>query len=339
MKKTLPLLVILGITLFMSGCAQKVTIKALEPAEVDRAAQTKKVSIAPFKNDRIGLSTKIEANLAKHRLDNKKYFTIVSRSDFDRIIREQKIQNSGLIDESTAVEVGSLIGAEAIISGNVGKVTSTDTRFYEERVRCGDEKCKTLVRYRVGCTKRAVGLSAEIRMVDVVHGDIIYADTMSKSRVYKHCRDDSRALPSREMAAQNMAHAIADSFTFKLTPHYRRFEVTLLEDPDLDYNDRQEQLLEVSLEYIKQGRYDKAERFLFDLIDSTEQQSYVAFYNLGVIKEAEGNYKDAKEYYEAADNLMLKPVEEISSAYVRINTLIEKRDRAYSQMAKDGGSQ
>ena len=337
MKKTLSLLAIMGIALFISGCAQKVTIKALEPAEVDRAAQTKKVSVAPFKNDRIGLSTKIEANLAKHRLDNKKYFTIVSRSDFDRIIREQKIQNSGLIDESTAVEVGNLIGAEAIISGNVGRVTSNDTRFYEERVRCGDKKCKTLVRYNVGCTKRVIGLSAEIRMVDVVHGDIIYADTMNKSRSYKHCSDDSRALPSREMAAQDIARNIANNFTFKLTPHYRSFSVTLLEDPDLDYSDKQEELLEVSLEYIKQGRYDKAERFLFELIDSTEQQSYVAFYNLGVIKEAEGNYKDAKEYYAAADDLMIEPVEEISSAYIRINSLIAKRDRAYSQMAKDGG--
>ena len=336
MKKIISFLAVVGISIFMSGCAQKVTIKALEPAEVDRAAQTKKVSIAPFKNDTIGLSTKIEANLARHRLDNKKYFTIVSRSDFDKIIREQKIQNSGLIDESTAVEVGNLIGAEAIISGNVGKITSNDTRFYEERTRCADKKCKTLVRYKVSCTKRVIGLSAEIRMVDVVRGDIIYADTMSKTSTYKHCKDDSSVLPSREIAAQSMASTMANSFTFKLTPYYRSFSVVLLEDPDLDYNDRQEQLLEVSLEYIKQGRYDKAERFLFDLIDSTQQQSYVAFYNLGVIKEAEGNYKDAKEYYEAADNLMIEPVEEISSAYIRINNLIAKRDRAYSQITRDG---
>ena len=322
----------------MSACAQKVTINALEPAEVDRAAQTKKVSIAPFKNDRVGLSTKIEANLARHRLDNKRYFTIVSRSDFDRIVREQKIQNSGLIDESTAVEVGNLIGAEAIISGNVGRVTSSDTRFYEERLRCGDKKCKTTILYNVFCTKRVIGLSAEIRMVDVVRGDIIYADTMNRSKVYKHCSDDSRALPSASMVAQNIANEIANSFTFKLTPHYRRFQVTLLEDPDLDYDDRQEKLLEVSLEYIKQGRNDKAEKFLFELIDSTSQQSYVAFYNLGVIKEAQGQYREAKEYYTEADNLMIEPVEEISSAYIRINTLIANREQALSQMAKDGGS-
>ncbi len=316
----------------ITGCSQKVTIRALEPAEIDRIAATKKISIAPFKNDRVGLSTKIEANLAKHRLNNEKYFTIISRTDLQKIIKEQKLQNSGLIDQTTAVEVGALIGAEAIVSGDVGRVTSSDTRFYEERMRCADKKCKDMVIYRVGCTKRAVGISAEIRIVDIVHGDIIYADTMRRSEVYKHCRDDSRALPSTSMAAQKMATDIANSFTYKLLPHYRSFNVVLLEDPDLDYSDEQKKLLEVSLKYIEQARYDKAQQFLFRLIDSTAQQSYVPFYNLGVLKEAEGNYKEAKEYYEEADKLMIEPVDEISRAYLRIKSLIQKREKAYSQM-------
>ena len=319
---------------FITGCSQKVTIRALEPAEVDRIAATKKISIAPFQNDRVGLSTKIEANLAKHRLDNKKYFTIVSRNDLQKIIKEQKIQNSGLIDQSTAVEVGALIGAEAIVSGNVGRVTSTDTRFYEERRRCVDKKCKETIIYRVGCTKRAVGLSAEIRIIDIVHGDIIYGDTMERAKVYKHCSDDSRALPSKEMAAQSLASSIANSFTYKLLPHYRSFNVVLLEEPDLDYTDDQEKLLEVSLKYIEQARYDKAQKFLFLLIDSTAQQSYVPFYNLGVIKEAEGNYEEAEEYYKVADDLMVDPVDEISEAYIRIKKLIIKREQAYSQISR-----
>ncbi|MEJ2373298.1 MAG: hypothetical protein P8Y16_05840, partial [Sulfurimonas sp.] len=125
---------------------------------------------------------------------------------------------------------------------------------------------------------------------------------------------------------------IAQSFTYKLTPHYRQFNVTLLEDPDIDYTDQQEQLLEVSLKYIEQGRYDKAEKLLIDLIDATGQKSYVPFYNLGVIKEAEGNYDEAKEYYGYADNLMIEPVEEINNAVVRIENLIEKRKQTMEQI-------
>ncbi|MEA2092014.1 MAG: CsgG/HfaB family protein, partial [Campylobacterota bacterium] len=191
------------IAVFLSACAQKVNIRSLEPAEIDRAATTKKITIAKFKNDRVGLSGKIEAKLAQHKIENRNYFTIVSRNDFDKIIAEQKIQNSGLIDTSTVVEVGQLIDAQAIILGNVGKVTVGDTYFYEKRSKCVDKKCKERVEYKVNCTKRVVGLSAELRMVDVGRGDIIYADTLSYSSEYKHCSDDSEALPTKEIVAEH----------------------------------------------------------------------------------------------------------------------------------------
>jgi hypothetical protein len=318
----------------VSGCSQKVVIRALEPAEIDRSAQTKKLAVAAFSNDRVGLSNKVEASLVNKKIDNKNYFTIVNRKDFDKIIGEQKIQNSGLIDVSTAVEVGSLIGAEAIITGNVGRVTSSDTHYYANRFKCLDLKCKEISKYTVGCTKRVVGLSAEIRMIDVTKGDIIYADTMNQISELTHCKDDSRALPSEDIVAQKLANIIAENFTYKLTPHYRYFEVVLLEKPDIDYNDKEEKLLEVSIEYIKQNRYDKAEKYLVDLIDSTKQKSYVAFYNLGVIKEAEGKYIEAQKYYKVADDLVIEPVAEVSVAYNRIQNMIDKNNQVNTQLSR-----
>ena len=334
MNKAILLFITALFIFLMAGCAQKVNVRALEPAEIDRAAATKKIAVANFSNDRVGLSGKIAAKLTRFRIDNKSYFTIVSRNDFKKIVEEQKIQNSGLVNQESVVEIGNLIGAQAIISGNVGRATSSDSYFYERRSRCADKKCKEYIYYKVRCKKRIVGLSAELRMVDISQGDIIYGDTMNRSRTFSHCSDDSSALPSREMVTQELAESIANSFIYKLTPHYRNFKVVLLEDPDLDYSDKQEQLLEVSLEYIEQSRFDKAERFLIDLIDSTDSQSYVAFYNLGVVKEAEGNYVEAKESYENADNLMVEPVAEINAAVIRINSLINKRQRTQAQLAR-----
>lgn len=319
-------------TLFLSGCAQKVGMKALEPAEVDRVSNTKKITVTNFKNDRVGLSNKIEASLARFQLDNKNYFTLVSRNDFDKILKEQRLQNSGLIDPSKAVVVGELIGAQAIINGNVGTPSSQDSYYYEKRTKCANKKCDKLIKYRVRCKKRVVGLSSEVRIVDVAKGDVIFADTLFKSSEYRHCSDDSVAMPSTKMAAQKLASAMARSFSYKLTPHYRHFSVALLEDPDLDYNDDQEELLEVSLEYVEQSRYDKAEQLLKRLVDATDSQSYVPFYNLGVISEARGKYTEAKEYYAYADNLMLEPVEEINDAVRRIDRLITKREKTREQI-------
>ncbi len=332
--KKYKILMLLLILIINSGCSQKVKIRSLEPAEIGRASTAKKVTVMEFKNDRIGLSDKIEAKLSNKKIDSKSYFTMINRKDFNKIIEEQKIQNSGLVDVSTVVEVGNLIGAEAIISGNVGRATSNDTHFLEPRIACADKKCKTFRTYNVRCTKRVVGLSAEIRMVDVTKGDIIYADTMRRTSEYKHCVDDSRAFPSTEIAAQKLADTIAENFTSKLTPHYRFFEVVLLEKPDIDYNKQDEKLLDVSLEYIKQNRFDKAERFLIDLVDATQQKSYVPFYNLGVIKEAQGAYSEAQKYYKMADDLVVEPVEEINGAYVRIQNLIQKSNMAKEQIVR-----
>ena len=332
MKFKIYTLLTLGIWLLLSGCAQKVAIRALEPAQVDRVSNTKKITVANFSNDRVGLSTKIEANLARFRIEDKQYFTLVSRNDFEKIIKEQRIQNSGLVDPKTVVKVGQLIGAEAIINGNVGRPTASDTYFYEKRVRCADKECKNLVNYKVRCKKRIIGLSSELRIVDVQRGDIIFADTFSDNAVYKHCSDDQRVIPSTEIVAQRLASNMANKFTYKLTPQYRHFKVALLEDPDLDYTKNQEALLENSLEYIEQGRYDKAEGLLMRLVDTTDSQSYVPFYNLGVISEARGKYRDAKEYYAYADNLMIAPVEEINEAISRINRLITKREKTREQI-------
>jgi curli biogenesis system outer membrane secretion channel CsgG len=329
------LLAVTSLLLFLlSGCAQKVDVRALEPAEIDRIAYTRKITVTNFQNDKVGLSNKIEANLASLLIDNKNYFTIISRNDFDKIIKEQEIQNSGLVEEGAALSVGELIGAEAIISGNVSSPTSQDTHFVETRSKCGDKKCSYFVYYKVNCKNRAVGLSAEVRIVDIEKGDVIFADRLTRDAIYKHCSDYSSALPSTEMAAQKLSASMADEFTHRLSPHYKTFSVTLLEEPDLDYNDEQEKLLEVSLEYIEQGRYDKAEGYLGELIDTTESQSYVAFYNLGVIKEAQGKYAEAKEYYENADKLMVEPIDAINAAVVRIDSLIEKQAKLKKQMGE-----
>ncbi len=318
----------------LSACSQQVRIKALEPAEVDRAANTKMIAVTSFNNDRVGLSGKIEAILAKQRVDNKNFFTLMSRSDLNKIIAEQKVQNSGLMETSTAVEVGRLMGAQALISGDVSNLSLQDTHYYETRIKCSDNKCKNTYTYNVRCTKRVIALSAELRMLDVTRGDIIYAETLSKSSKHDHCQDDSHALPSKGMGGQKLANAIARQFAYKLTPHYRYFEVSLLEDPDLDYNDAQESLLKNSLIYIEKGRYDKAEKLLINLMNSTGKQSYVPFYNLGVIKEAQGQYNEAQTFYGIADNLMVEPVDEISESYIRIQKSIQKRKKSQEQMAR-----
>lgn len=318
--------------IFISGCAQQVRVKALEPAEIMAATNTKKVAVAPFTNDSVNFSSKLESSISKQAIDGKPYFTVVTRTDFNKIIAEQKIQSSGLLNQNTAVKVGNLLGAQAIISGTVNNPTSHDDYYNETRTKCkGKDNCHD---YTVSCQKRTAGLSAQIRMINVSTGEIIYADNISRQDNWSHCSDDSNAIPSKEAAAQTFADTISDDFSHKLTPHYVYKMVTLLDKSDLKYNSEQDKLLENALQFMKQSRDDKAEELLKKLLDSTNSQSYVPFYNLGVIYESQGKYNDAQEYYNAADKLAMEPVEAISEAVVRIKSVIEKHKIALEQISK-----
>ncbi len=316
--------------LFISGCSQKVLVKTLQPAQVSRTSDVKKVTVLGFKNDRVGLSNKIEAKMFQYKIDGKSYFTVLSRRDLGKVLAEQKIQNSGLIDPSTAIDVGNIIGAQAIISGDVSNPSYKDTDFYEKRTRCDKEKCWEV---KVMCTRRVFSLSAQMRLVDAKKGDIIFADAITKTTSAKHCTDDAQLIPSTQMASQMLAEHIAESFVYKLLPHYVYFSVELLEKPDLDYSDAQEKLLENALGYIKQNRYDKAETLLVSLIESTGEKSYVPLYDLGIIKEAQGKLEEAKELYYKADNLTQEPIEQISKAINRIEKSIEQSRQALQQIS------
>lgn len=50
-------------------------------------------------------------------------FTLVDRTELDRILEEQELSYSGVVDPSTAVELGRLLGAEAVMTIRVGAVT------------------------------------------------------------------------------------------------------------------------------------------------------------------------------------------------------------------------
>jgi len=331
MKSTFLLLLSL---LLLTACSPKITVKALQPAQVDRVSQTKIIAMHSFQGDSLGLSSKIEASLASKRIDNKKYFTMISRKDTQRILHEQKLQDSGLLEEDAAVELGNLLGAKALISGSISDKSSTDTRYYEKRTKCRDKECKQMKEYSVGCIKRTINLSAQIRIVDIEKGDIIFSDMLNAKNSWNRCSDKNNALPSREQGLDTLSSKLAKSFTAKLTPYYKSFSVILLEDPDVEYTDQQEKSLENAITYIKRQRYTKAEELLSRILTQTLERSYVAAYDLGVVKEVQGDLKEAQQLYALADDLSTEPIDEIDIAIKRISSSIQNRQAALEQIQK-----
>jgi len=339
------MLACVAMSVLASGCATKTTIHALEPAEVDRAASLKQVGVLEFDESKpsgreeygINFASKLEALLASYQLDNENYFVVVSRSDLDRIIEEQKFQRSGLVDESKIAEIGQLAGAQALISGAVSSASSNDSSYRDRRTRskCDSKgkNCKT-IEYTVSCKARTIGLGVQVKMVDVQRGDLVTAESFDETKKWTECSDSSRTLPSMEQGLEELSNLIAGKFVSKITPRYISFEVTLIDDLDVELPETKEQRFDAAIEFIKADRMDRAGDLLDQLHAEVQQQSYAIAYNLGVVKESEGAYDEAKSLYNVADSLTLEPVEEINLAVQRIDRLIENNKRAVDQMSR-----
>lgn len=351
MNNTIKLaLLALGVSILATGCAQKVRIKALNPAEVGEMASKKKVAISNFKDDTVGLSGKIEAQIAKQKLDKKRYFTVLSRKDMAKVIAEQKLQSSELMDEATSAKVGKMIGAQAIINGEVASANAESSSYMEDREKClqyykDGSGCARYRYYKVKCNTTQATVSANINIVNVETGAIIYGDTLSKEYSADSCKAGQTSLGlltldtgpkqilSKKQALNRLASQIAAEFVYKLTPNYVYFSVGLIDSIELEnVTDTQSHKLEVALAFIKAARYDKAKKLFQDLMDELDGKSYAVAYDYGVVFEATGNFDKAKELYTVADELTVEPVPEINLAMNRIDTLIAKRDEARKQM-------
>ncbi|MDX1320106.1 MAG: CsgG/HfaB family protein [Oceanospirillum sp.] len=328
-----------GLAALAAGCSTTTTIHALEPAEVDRAASLKQVAIVDFDNDSgrygVNFAAKLEALMANYQIDGKNYFTVVSRNDLDRILDEQKRQNSGLFSASKIAEIGKLTGAQAMISGSVSSASSNDSHYRENRTRnkcdSNGKNCQT-IEYTVGCTLRVVSLGVQVRMVDVERGDLVTAESFEEAYEWSACRDRKEVLPSRAQGLERISNDLARQFIAKITPRYVSFEVTLLEDSDVELTGNQEDRFEAAIEFVEIGRTDRAEYLLSQLHQEVQHQSYAIAYNLGVIKESQAEYEQAKQLYQIADRLALEPVEEINEAVARIDRLQSNNRKAMSQL-------
>jgi len=328
--------------MLFAGCSQKVNISTLAPAKVPSIDKARRIAVVPFKNDRVGLSGEITALLANQSIDSKPYFTVLSRQSLNKVIAEQKLQSSQLVDTRTATKIGELIGAQALVTGDIGMQNATSRRYYQNKQEClnfskDGSRCLLWRFYTVTCHVTKATLLANINIVNVQTGSIIYSDTLSKNYSKDSCHRrypfyTSEHVLSKAQALNMLSMRIAREFVSDLTPHYVHFQVKLLDDIEIDTTDKQSDALKNALLFIKANRLHKARMILQRLMFELHGKSYVVAYDLGVVNEALGKLKDAQELYRQADHLVNKPVPALDTAIVRISELIRQKKIAQSQL-------
>lgn len=337
------ILLVSTLVFIYSGCSQKITVKALVPAQIGDK-DIKNIAIDKFENDDIFLSNNINSKMNEVKFDDKNYFNIVNREDIDKILAEQKFQDSGLVNKN-ALELYGLSDISAIISGKVNSKSYTKRAYTEQRTdydTCfqyktssdGKEYCILYRKYNIRCNAYSYSVSADAKITRVSNSDIIFSKTFVKSTSTNRCSDSMKSLSSKQSIYELLSKSIAQEFVSYIAPKYKYLSLELLEDEDIDYTDIQENMLENSLKFIELKDIESANELLEKLVSSTQYQSSTALYNLGVTYEYLGMLDKALEVYEKAKNItFLNDMDEnIIKAVSRIKKSIENKNKAQMQI-------
>ncbi len=302
------------ILLVFTACSQKTTIKALKPSIVEDNA-IKKISIERIKNDDISLSSNIQSKMNNVVFNNKKYFTIINRSQSSNILKEQKLQDSGLVNLSRNKQFG-LGEVESILSGSINAKQYDKKEFYEKRTnynKCiqyeinkdNKKQCSKFQTYNAICSDNIYTIRAFLSITKLENASLLYSHNFNKQKVLKDCNDYNKELPPPHSIYSILSNEIANDFLREISPSYQYFTVVLIEDEDIDYNNTEERILENSLKLIELNHLQKAKRLLNKLVLSTRSKSSTALYNLGVVNEGLGALDEAYIFYKKAESITL----------------------------------
>ncbi|MBI4620115.1 MAG: hypothetical protein HY739_08135 [Desulfobacterales bacterium] len=162
--------------LFTLGCAGMPTMTRVPPPEkpVEKKAPKivskgpkKRVGIVDFENKttygkgRLGFSA---SDILTTELFKTGAFIVVERAQLQKILGEQALGQSGVINPATAAEAGKILGLNAIVTGSISqfgvKTEGKDYGVYKQKVQ------------KAECT-------VDVRVVDTTTGQILFADSGS----------------------------------------------------------------------------------------------------------------------------------------------------------------
>ena len=222
-------------------------------------------------------------------------FNVVERSQFQKVLDELQLGQSGVVNEATAAQVGQVLGVDAMLIGGVN--VAVEKRWIKE-VREDKQK----VKYEVDCEKLIANVSATVRFVKVETGQVIGSKDSRRKFEQKKCRGEYGSdLATPEAAVDLCLSVIARELVDYFAP---RFQEQKIEFAKIE-GDEFKRSVEMAKRAIED--YDLNTAYL-QLAAIADQDPYndAAIYNLGALHEIVGNFNKAKEQYTLAFNLKSK---------------------------------
>lgn len=329
--------------IFSAGCAVKVPVHMLKPANYHEAAMSKTVAVVPF-DGRGGreFASEIEGVLGSINIDDRQYFTLVDRTSLDKVMSEMKFSHSGLVDPSKAVELGKMVGAQGIYTGTVQR--SFKSSYYREnRQECAryeeykdkkgrtqQGKCLSYRRWNVNCTKNALTFVCNPKLVEVKTARVLYARNLSGYAEDGKCEDVGTPRSEGELLEAAKAQ-VKTGFRRDIAPYYETRMVKLMDSTDGMASQEASEKLKQGITWAEKRRLDKACE-LWGEAASLTSTSYSLAYNLGVCAESRADVAAANRLYKKAEDLLGKHDDDVSQAVIRTAEAVKNAEKLSQQM-------
>ncbi len=169
--------------------------------------------------------------------------TVVTRDALDKVLTEQRFQQSGFAEPETAREIGKLLGADLLALGNLSALTAeTASRqddvvdYYKEIQKSkkvwNKEKGEYETKYytekepvykKVWVHDQWAICDLDVRLIDVETGKVVYADGVKERWTNVNFDNKGRTYPQPEMEDIVLSSAMT-KLARKVTPYRETFE-------------------------------------------------------------------------------------------------------------------
>jgi len=332
--------------LIMACGASSINIKVQKAAEVDMPG-VKKIAIVDFKGTQNSGSQ--IATLVQSMLMESRHFSIMEREKINSLLAEQHLAMSGIVDESTAAEVGAMLGVDAMIFGEVTAYRVAPDKRISKKVKeqkfTGKYKYISKTNKKTGKVKkvrekiyedvwvtktyyiRQGSVSINFRVVNVKTGELLAAHSDSESydsskgkSQYSLLNSVRTNLKPKGEILNKLSSKICRRFVKMIAPYYVN----------------ENRVIESGKGSIDQGK-KLAEAGLWpEAIDSWKNsvvefpKEPAGYYNLGLAFEVDGQLRKAEALYKKA--LSIKAKKLYMNALSRVRLAMKDKEKLQKQL-------
>ncbi|MDX8338473.1 DUF6340 family protein [Draconibacterium sp. IB214405] len=217
-------------------------------------------------------------------------YQVIERSKLDAILREQNFQAGSRVDDNTAVQIGKILGVDAIITGSLSFELKDERRVSEYTNKKTDKKESTHY------LTRSVISEARMKVIDVKTAEVL--GTLAPKHEIKDEKYSSKgsvplsAVQSVNQLADEAFRELANQLTNYIAPHYEYYAFDLKKTKVKEYKDRAKE----ALDFLKIGEIDRAYKVYKAIYDEDPYNPEVS-YNLGILYEITGDFEMANQLY------------------------------------------